>query len=361
MRTASDRITGRSWGGVRSRVLALIGLATALLASGASAATALEPPHSRLAYLTDLTSVRPTAWVADVDGSGAVRLGTAAFDTAVAPSGGSVALTTPQSAAGASLVVVPLGGGPAADVLTVRTVLHANNSLSQVAWSPDSARIAAVADGRLVVVTLATGAKRVIARGQIQGVSFAPASDRLVYGRASTSSLSARTNVFVANVDGSRNHAITRDGRSLYPLWGPTRIVYTHERLRRFDAPIYQLWLMRGDGGGKRQLTRVRVGKLVSGLTPTAWSADGRRLLAEFGGQDTSEAWTVNPATGRARDLTGKVDNVVGRGLSLDGSTVLVQRGSFEDAAHQSVATIPYGGGRAHVLVRRGGSPSWNR
>jgi hypothetical protein len=33
-------------------------------------------------------------------------------------------------------------------------------------------------------------------------------------------------NVFVAQADGSGTHAITHDGRSLYPQWGPTQIAF---------------------------------------------------------------------------------------------------------------------------------------
>ena len=142
-------------------------------------------------------------------------------------------------------------------------------------------------------------------------------------------------------------------------MWGPTRIAFTHERLRRADAPVYQLRVMRPDGSGVRQLTHLRIPRLLSGLTATAWSADGSRLLAEYGGQDTSEAWTVDVASGRARDLTGRFDGVIGADLSADGRTVLVQRGYFDDPQHQSVATIPFGGGRATVLVRHGSAPSW--
>lgn len=61
----------------------------------------------------------------------------------------------------------------------------------------------------------------------------------------------------------------------------------------------------------------------------------------------------------RARDLTGRFDGVIGAALSADGTTVLVQRGYFDDPRRQSVATIPFAGGRATVLVRHGSAPSW--
>lgn len=205
-----------------------------------------------------------------------------------------------------------------------------------------------------------------MARGSIQGAGFSPDSRRIAYARSVLPRLSAHVDVYVVNVDGSATHRLTHDGRSLWPVWGPTRIAYTHERLRKNDAPVYQLRVMRPDGSGVRQLTHLRVPRLLSGLTATAWSADGSRLLAEDGGQDTSEAWAVDVASGRARDLTGRFDGVIGAALSADGSTVLVQRGYFDDPRHQSIATIrttAFGGGapggRATLLVRHGSAPSW--
>jgi hypothetical protein len=312
----------------------------------------------RLAYVSDLTSVHPSAWAAHVDGSGPVRLGTDTYSATVSRDGATVAVVTPQSGTGSSLVVVPSHGG------RFKTLLQTSGSFDQVTWSDSGWLAVVVNDRQLVAIDPTRGIKRTLARaGSIDGVSFMPGScsDRLVYGRAASDSLSAPVNLYAATVDGRHTQQLTHDGRSLDPLWGPDRIAYDRERLRRNDAPVYQLWLIGAGGRGARQLTHVHVGTLVSGLTPTAFSDDGRRLLAEFVGQDTSEAWTVQLPSGRARDLTGKVDNVSGAGLSRDGRTVLVQRGSPEDPAHQSVATIPFAGGRARVLVAHGGSPSWNR
>ena len=52
-----------------------------------------------------------------------------------------------------------------------------------------------------------------------------------------------------------------------------------------------------------RRLTHTNVDPLLQGLYPTAWSANGKRLLAEFDGQDTTYAVTVNPQTGAQRPL----------------------------------------------------------
>lgn len=322
----------------------------ALLLAPAAAHAAIP---ARLAYVTGLAGSHPQVHVANADGSGAIGIG-AGVDALISPDGATVAIVTPYTRRGTSLVVRPSGGGAA------RTLVRTGDSIGPLVWSPDGTRLVVVVDTkRLVAIDVATGAQHTIARGQIQGASFSPEGSQIAYARSRSARLLARVNVFVAQADGSGAHAITHDGRSLYPLWGPSRIAYTHERLRRADAPVYQLRVMRPDGSGVRQLTHLRIPRLLSGLTATAWSADGSRLLAEYGGQDTSEAWTVDVASGRARDLTGRFDGVIGANLSADGSTVLVQRGYFDDPKHQSVATIPFTGGRATILVRHGSEPSW--
>ena len=330
-------------------------IAAAISLALAPAAVQAGAVPTKLAYVTGLTGTHPVVHVANADGSGAIAIGSGA-DALISPTGTQVAISTPLTSRGTSLVVRPAAGGAA------RTLVRASDSVDQLAWSPDGARLAVVVNAtRLEVIDVASGAARTIARGgQVQGASFSPDSARVVFATTRSTRLYEPVNVSVAQADGSGAHALTHDGRSLDPLWGPTRIAYTHEQLRRNDAPIYQLRTMRPDGSGVHQLTHMRIPTLVSGLSATAWSADGTRLLAEYGGQDTSEAWTVDVRSGRARDLTGRVDGVIGRGLSADGRTVLVQRGFFDDPAHQSVATLPFGGGRATVLVARGSDPSWD-
>lgn len=347
MHDGPSRRRGRT-GRRHRRALALGAALTALAPAAAQAAV-----PSKLSYVTGLAGTRPVVHVANADGSGAVRVG-AGVDAQISPDGANVAIVTPYSGRGPTLVVRPAAGGPA------RTLVGASQSLGELAWSPDGARLLVVANTtRLLSIDVASGERDVVARGQIQGASFAPDGERIAYARSRSARLSSPVNVFVAQADGSDAHAITRDGRSLYPLWGPTRIAFTHQTPRRADAPVYQLRVMRPDGSGVRQLTHMRIPTLLSGLTATDWSADGSRLLAEYGGQDTSEAWTVDVASGRARDLTGRFDGVIGYGLSADGRTVLVQRGYFDEPRKQSVATIPFGGGRATVLVRHGSAPSW--
>jgi hypothetical protein len=101
---------------------------------------------------------------------------------------------------------------------------------------------------------------------------------------------------------------------------------------------------------------------LLTGLVPTDWSSDGTRLLAQFGGQDTTYAVTVNPSTGRERIVGKASQGIVGTSLSHDGSTILgYTGGAFEDPHQQSTIIAPYVGGAPTVLVKRGYFADWTR
>jgi hypothetical protein len=92
------------------------------------------------------------------------------------------------------------------------------------------------------------------------------------------------------------------------------------------------------------------------------FSADGERLLTEYVGQDTSEAWTIQLATAKVRKLGISGASVTAGGLSRDGTTVLVDDNGFLNSASAGVVeTLPFTGGKATVLVRHAVFPSWNR
>jgi hypothetical protein len=111
-----------------------------------------------------------------------------------------------------------------------------------------------------------------------------------------------------------------------------------------------------------RRLTHTKVDPLLQGLYPTAWSGNGKRLLAEFNGQDTSYAVTVNPRTGAQRPVTkAREQGFAGTGLSADGKSILGMTGGFEPGPGHDVLTIPYGGGRPGILAKNAFAPSWNR
>jgi hypothetical protein len=115
-------------------------------------------------------------------------------------------------------------------------------------------------------------------------------------------------------------------------------------------------------GKGVKRLTDTKVGPLLSGLSPTAWSTSGKQLLTEFGGQDTTYAVTVNPKTGAERALTKERETgFVGTALSSNGKFVLGSLGGFEPGPGHKVVSIPYAGGKPKVLAKNASEPDWSR
>jgi hypothetical protein len=175
--------------------------------------------------------------------------------------------------------------------------------------------------------------------------------------------LAAPVNLYRSKADGTGTVALTHDGRSLNPVWGKRGIFYDRERLRPNDAPVFQIWQRGPEGPGARQITHTRVRSLVSGLVPLAVAYNNvrGRLLAQFVGQDTSEAWTVLVHSGRAQRVRVRGRAVQGAGLSANGKTLLIDDGGFLGPASSGrVATIPFFGGRAKVFVAHGSQASWS-
>jgi hypothetical protein len=364
---------------ITTRAMLVFGAAavscSALWAPNASALTAtrsLAGAGAGLAYVTGTASSPSTVWSASASGSEAQSLGLGS-DPLLAPNGLTVAASLFGLGTGSELgpalalySTVPGAGARSFFSLKSATALP-------LAWSPDSRYLAVFLQSTalrniaqkstLEVLDTQTGALATIAHGQIYGASFAPdGSDRLAYARAPSLAEPAPRNIYTSNPDGSGERLITHDGRSLNPIWGSRYLAYDRERRRRNDLPAFQIWLrvMRPGAVAPRRLTNVRVSGLVSGLVPIGFSANGRRLLSEFEGQDTSEAWTVTVASGRARRLTSHRRSVIAAGLSSDGGTVLVDEGFFEEpASNGRIATLPFAGGAATVLVSHGSQGSW--
>jgi hypothetical protein len=350
---------------------ALVAAAVATVPATVAGAGTSTPPATRLAYVTS-TGSSPLEQVgtAGGDGSGRMLLGPG-DDPLIAPSGLVVAASLFGTGGG-------LERGPAIALYSTAGAAPrqfgnlARWNATPLAWSPDSRYLALdlrstnvreiARRSGLAVRDTTNGSLRTLASGIVYGASFAPGgSDTIVFARAGSESLAARVDLYTVAARGGSPRRITSDGRSLNPVWGPTYIAYDREQLRREDAPVYQIWLRRPGARGARRLTSIRVRSLVSGLVPLAFSSSGARMLAEFEGQDTSEAWTVEVPSGRARRmlLGGRV--VVGSGLSRDGATVLGAQGGLEGPpSSDNVVTVPFAGGPATVLVSHAGQPSWN-
>lgn len=339
------------------------GRALTTLCAAAVALVAPAAAHATLVYQSGTAA--PNVFRANDNGSGK-RFLAPGISPLISPDGRTVIYGNRPSSATPELRAISTSGGFS------RTLLRPWRSGATIAWSPDSRKVVAVTGPevgrqRLVLIDVTTGSQRTLANGFFFGASFSPTSDRVVWGQANSDfSPFAQTNLLTASVFGGPPRFLTTDGHSEFPVWGPTRIAFTRWTRptgprRDQDALKFNIWLVRPNGSGLRQLTRDRPAFLLSGLTPTAWSANATRLLAQFGGQDTTFAVTVNPFTGRERVVTNPNRSLVGTALSRDGSTILGFTGGADGGPGQRVVTTPYLGGPLRVLANNASSPSWNR
>jgi hypothetical protein len=378
LRSAAARRLVLLASGVVALVLLMLSVAAASSPAGpavshatqASADPAPEPP--RLTYVTETATSTSKVWIAAANGSDPKLLGLGQ-QPLLAPNGQLVAVALSGVSPGIeehgpALGVYPVSGAPIVDYLNLET-----NTASPVAWSQDSRYLAVelqstqIVDGKVAssldVIDTQAGTVSTIANGTIYGASFAhDGSDKLVFGLSHSESFAGGVNLYVSEPNGSGLHRLTSDGRSLNPIWGPRYIAFDRERTRH-ESPEYQIWLLSPSGGAPvRRVTHISVDPLAQGLVPLAFSASGNRLLAEFEGQDQSGAYAVNVITGRAREVTARGRSVLGVGISSDGSTLLIDENAlFEPPSKARVATIPFAGGRSHVIVAHGSQASWNR
>jgi hypothetical protein len=356
-----------------SIVLALTALSAAPAVAVAPSVPTAGGTVPRLAYVTETATSSSQVWLASATGAEPRRLGLGT-QPLLSPNGQLVAVSlfgasTGPEESGPSIGIFSATGAPTTTYLSLETA-----TATPVAWSPDSRYVAVyrrsnepvlIAEGSgLDVIDTQTGAVTSIAEGAIDSASFAQdGSDRLVFAMSHSLSPSAPVNLYESNVNGTGLQRITNDGHSLNPVWGPRYIAYDHERARAL-SPVDQIWLASPSGAPVRKLTHISVGALSQGLVPLAFSASGSRLVAEFEGEDQSAAWTVNVATGRAREVRVARHlraTLVAAGISRSGSTLLLDENSFENpSSHGSVVTLPFGGGAPHVLIAHGAQASWN-
>jgi Tol biopolymer transport system component len=302
--------------------------------------------------------------VAQDNGKGAKAIG-AGTSPKVSPDGKLVAFERePANGKGPEMKLYDVATGK------TKTLFQPWRESYTFAWSPDSTMVAALRGGELgtrtlCVVNVETGKSTRIAKGYFNAVSFSPDAEEVVFG-LSSGEFGGKTNIVHGPAAGGPTSPLTHDGISGWPLWGPQgQIVFVKQlnaKQRKYHQPKNDLFLMNANGKGVKRLTHTKVDALTVGLFPTAWSASGNQLLTEFGGQDTSYAVTVNPKTGKEKNLSpnNSETGFAGVALTPNGKTVLGYIGGFEGGSTSlKIASLPYKGGKPKVLVNGGFSPSW--
>jgi Tol biopolymer transport system component len=166
--------------------------------------------------------------------------------------------------------------------------------------------------------------------------SFSPDSRRIVY--------EARGDLYVVQASGGRPRQLTDDRKDHSPVWGKPGIAF----VRLAEGGEGDVWLSDGRPRHARQLTHRGVA-----FSPEFFSADGTKLLAAIPPSNNGQLWAVDVRTGHARPLTPFVGDLYAQGLSSDGRTVLAAVGcGGMPGPYGYVETIPFSGGRPHVIVR---------
>jgi Tol biopolymer transport system component len=248
-----------------------------------------------------------------------------------------------------------------------RTLEQSSAPVTLVAWSPTSKSIAVINGSSLVVIPI-HGRAQTVATGTITGASFSPNSRRLVYAQAASLLVNSPVDLYTVTLGGGQPVAVTHNGASQSPLWGPHGIIYA-----RANGPTNgtttttQLWLIQPNGKGRRQLTDIPIAPPFTGFEPIALSANGEHLLANLTGPDSAEAWIVD-LKGRhvaARDLSAAGSSTIGNSISHNGQWILLTNGYASVASGTfsglSVQAVPWTGGSPTTLTADGAFASWNR
>ena len=213
-------------------------------------------------------------------------------------------------------------------------------------WAPNSRRIAFWAGEKpgLVFVDIPSG-KLKVTHLPISDFSFSPDSRRIAYV--------ANGDLYVMPAHGGQPIRLTGDRKSLGPVWGRLGIAFT-----RFTHDAHgEIWLTHGRKHDARQLTHT--GDYA--IFPAFFSADGKELLAANPAMHNGRLWAVDVPSGNARPLTPWVGDLFPQGLSRDGRTVLASIGcGGMIGPYGVVETIPFAGGKPHVIVRGPCRASWN-
>jgi dipeptidyl aminopeptidase/acylaminoacyl peptidase len=334
-------------------------LALTLLALSATSCGSSHTPGrpAALAY-TRLVGNHGSVWVADADGSHARRVAANGDYGRLSPDGRRLTFVR-----GGTLFLV--------DLVEQRTRALGEISGSE-RWAPTGTRLAVSQPDGFFLVDAASGRRTRLLTTHVSAFDFTPDGRSIVLARGKRGEYLdfRRSDLFLLRLPGHRLERLTDDGRSRSPLVSRAGIAYARSK-EAYQA--FELWLMRGDGGGRRLLARccetswyTTHAGTIHGFVPVASSTDGTHLLAcqpwEGGcypvGIDLPRGrrYTFPETTklGTPKESAEAVD------LTRDGRTVLVLVSPWDDEpGPRLLYSVPFAGGKPRLLARDVGFARW--
>jgi hypothetical protein len=336
-------------------LVALLVAAPAAVAAPAPAPTDLVFTHYNRADDGTGGSASESVWVAATDGSHAREVAAGASDGRLSADGRWLIYEEPRDRFPATLVLRNLVTGGRRPLGT-----------GAVRWAPSGSHFALAQGQKLDLVEATSGRRTRLLDARFSSFSFTPDGKSIVValwnGRWRTR---MRSDIFRLRIADRHLVQLTFDGHSEGPVASRAGIAFV--RFLRED-PAQEAWMMRGDGGHQRLISRCCLHRDDQALAgqPLGYqvmdvSTRGDHLVLCQVTSEGCNSLAVDLQTGRSRFLLDYVAGVA-VDLSADGRSVLLSEGPFHDApGHFRLYTVPFAGGRRTLVKWNALDGRWRR